>query len=111
MINLKDAQTPSPEPAAAWQRLSDAERLGRVNQALRAAAPALRNAVAVVAARNDGQVIVTLTSALSAAERGTVLLNFEAFLTSKVDPSVSVWLEPMGDKNSLRKLRGIEVKP
>ena len=111
MINLKNARTPSPKPNAAWQRLSDAERLGRAQEALCAAAPALRNAVVIVAAKDDGQVIVTLTSVLSAAERGTVLLDLEAFLTSKVDPAVNVWLEPMGDRNSLRKLRGIKVKP
>ena len=111
MINLKDARTKTPEPAPAWRRLSDADRLARVNDALRAATAALRETVVVVAAKEDGQVIVTLAEALSAAKRGTLLLDLEAFLGKKVDPALNVWLEPMGDKNSLRNLRGIEVKP
>ena len=43
-------------------------------------------------------------------KRGPLLLDFEVFLKEAIDPGLVVWLEPLGDRNSLRNLRGIEVK-
>jgi hypothetical protein len=31
-------------------------------------------------------------------------------LKAHIDDALTVWLEPLGDRNSLRNLRGIEVK-
>jgi hypothetical protein len=45
---------------------------------------------------------------LSAHERGEALLNLEDELC-KIDPSIRVWHTPLGDKNSLRNLRGISL--
>ena len=42
--------------------------------------------------------------------RGTKLLDLEELLKENVDLGITIWLEPLGDKNSLRNLRGIEVK-
>ena len=36
--------------------------------------------------------------------------DLEAFLKESIDPGLVVWLEPLGDRSSLRNLRGIEVK-
>jgi hypothetical protein len=47
---------------------------------------------------------------MSASERGTFLLDLESLLKSQIDNGINIWLEPIGDKNSLRNLRGIEVK-
>ena len=52
----------------------------------------------------------TLEKNLSAAERGTLLLNVEEYLRANVNDGIRVWLEPMGDKNTLRLLRGIPMK-
>ena len=64
----------------------------------------------IVAAKDDGQVIVQLNEPLSAGDRGTVLLDFEGYIQSAPDGGVTVWVEALGDRNSLRNLRGIEVK-
>ncbi len=64
----------------------------------------------IAAAKPDGQIIVSLVKPISASERGPLLLDLEAFLKLAIDPSLVVWLEPLGDRNSLRNLRGIEVK-
>ena len=64
----------------------------------------------VVAAKQDGQIIVTLEKPMPASKRGPLLLDFEVFLKEAIDPGLVVWLEPLGDRNSLRNLRGIEVK-
>ena len=36
--------------------------------------------------------------------------KLEKKLKEHIDQGLSVWLEPIGDKSKLRKLRGVEVK-
>lgn len=110
MVNLRYAQTNTPTPGTGWQRLSDAERHARVMNALQAGTPVLSNVMVIAAAKEDGQIIVNFTEPLSAGKRGQLLLDLEAFLKESIDPGLAVWLEPLGDRNSLRNLRGIEVK-
>ena len=110
MISLRDAGTPTPAPSPAWRRRSEPERLALVMNALRAGPRALDDELAVAAAKQDGQVIVRLLQPITAGRRGTLLLDLEAMLKEAVDPGLAVWLEPVGDRNSLRNLRGIEVK-
>lgn len=110
MVNFRDAQADTPLPGSEWRRLSDVERRTRVIDALRTGAAALNGAVVIAAAKEDGQIIVNLKEPLSAGKRGPLLLDLEAFLKKAIDPGLAVWLEPLGDRNSLRNLRGIEVK-
>lgn len=56
------------------------------------------------------QIIVRIKNPLNAGERGSLLLDFEDKLKNVIDQALVVWVEPLGDKNSLRNLRGIEVK-
>jgi hypothetical protein len=70
----------------------------------------MNSAVVIAAAKGDGQVVVNLTESLPAGKRGQLLLDLEEFLKNEIDPGLTVWLEPLGDRNSLRNLRGIEVK-
>lgn len=71
---------------------------------------AITKLLMIMEAKKDGQVIVSLLESLPADKRGTLLLNLEAFLKESIDPGLVVWLEPLGDRNSLRNLRGIEVR-
>lgn len=54
-------------------------------------------------------VTVAFTEPVPASRRGTLLLDYEAALVKTV-PGAVVWHEALGDRNSLRNLRGIEVK-
>jgi hypothetical protein len=110
MVNLKYAQTDTPSPGSEWRQLSDAGRHARVIEALKTGMAAVNGAVLIAAAKEDGQIIVNLVEPLSAGKRGQLLLDLEAFLKEAIDPGLAVWLEPLGDRNSLRNLRGIEVK-
>lgn len=110
MINLEFAEASTPVPDQAWGKASDAERLALVVKALGGGKAPANAGVAVVAAKKDGQIIVTLGEPLSADRRGTLLLDIEEYLNDAVSPGLAVWLEPLGDRNSLRNLRGIEVK-
>ncbi|MHB1939084.1 MAG: hypothetical protein ACYCOR_21320 [Acidobacteriaceae bacterium] len=110
MINLIYAEASTPSPGIAWRQLSDADRRARVTTVLRDGCARLGDTILVVAANADGEIIVNLTEPLSAGERGQVLLDIEDFLKATIDPGLTVWLEPLGDRNSLRNLRGSPVK-
>jgi hypothetical protein len=110
MVNLRYAQTDTSSPGLEWRRLSDAGRHARVIDTLKTGTADVNAAVLIAAAKEDGQIIVNLVEPLSASKRGQLLLDLEAFLKEAIDPGLAVWLEPLGDRNSLRNLRGIEVK-
>ena len=65
----------------------------------------------LVRAPRDGQILLRFAVPVTAGQRGWMLLDLEERLKARVDAGLTVWLEPLGDKNSLRTLRGIEVKP
>ncbi len=108
--NLCYANMDTPMPGQAWSQLADGERLVLVNNKVSAGLPHLNGILAVVEAKQDGQVIVKLREPVPADKRGTLLLDFEEFLKKSIDPGIVVWLEPFGDRSSLRNLRGIEVR-
>jgi len=110
MVSLGDAYTNIPSPGPAWRQLSDAERLTRVVATLHTGFLALDDNIVIAAANRDGQILVSLLESIPAGKRGTLLLDIEATLKETIDPGLVVWLEPLGDRNSLRNLRGIEVK-
>lgn len=45
----------------------------------------------------------------SISARGERLMEIEDMLIKKVAPNIRVWHVPLGDKNSLRKLRGVNL--
>jgi hypothetical protein len=63
-----------------------------------------------VSARNDCFVTFEFKTSIPANIRGAYLLRLESHLKQNVDPSITLWIAPVGDKSSLRNLRGIEVK-
>lgn len=118
MLKYADVETPS--TGSVWRQLSDAERISRVKDVLRAGPEDFKKILLFLAflsvkrAKEDGQIIVELlelnNEPLPASQRGTLLLDFEEFLKKGIDEGLVVWVEPLGDRNSLRNLRGVEVK-
>jgi len=108
--NICYALTETPIPDKSWYILSDEARLNLINNSL-IKYTAFSNKLLIVAeAKQDGQIIVKLLETVSADKRGTLLLDLEDYLKESIDAGLVVWLEPFGDRNSLRNLRGIEVK-
>lgn len=104
------AEVNSPKPSGDWSSLSDFQRNEKINQIINQVKPDFNKQLSVVAAKKDGQVVVRLLNPLTASVRGTLLLDFEEFIKKNIDQGLTVWGEALGDKNSLRNLRGIEVK-
>ncbi len=105
---LENANADGPTVGAVWSEASDASRLNRVNGGLRENSDF--EALEAVDARLDGQVFLSLLRPLRASERGILLRDAEAHLKVRVDAGIVVWCQPIGDKNSLRRLRGVELK-
>lgn len=109
-MNLKDnSNVETPASGDAWRAMSPAQRLERVKELL-VSSPSSASLLEVAETREDGQVILRFTEPVGPERRGTILLDFEELLKREVDAGLTVWLEPLGDKSSLRRLRGIEVK-
>lgn len=104
------ASAKTPTPGTAWRSMTDAQRLDAAKSALSASKLKSRHLIDVVATRPDGQVIVKFLEPVGPAERGMLLLDLEEHFKSTLDDALNVWLEPLGDRSSLRNLRGIEVK-
>lgn len=104
------AEIDSPNPSADWLSLSDVERNEKINQIINQVSPHFNKKLLVVAAKKDGHVIVRILNPLIASVRGNLLLDFEECIKKNIDQGLTVWGEALGDKNSLRNLRGIEVK-
>ena len=108
--NLHYATAVTPTPGHAWRQLSDGERVALVNDTVAGRMASLNKMLVIAEAKPDGQVIVSLLEPVPADRRGALLLDLEEMLKQAVDPGLAVWLEPLGDRSSLRNLRGIEVK-
>lgn len=106
-VDLSFAEVEVPHPGEAWRVATVAERHGLVMAHLPIdVGPCVR----LLKTSQSGSVIMELTQHVLAASRGKLLMRIEQAVKHYVDPAITVWLEPKGDKNALRLLRGIEVK-
>ena len=103
------ADVPSPIPGTAWTAQNERQRVNQVKSKLQVCPTQFLSQIEIITAKADGQVIVQINHSLPASQRGPFLLDLEEVL-KEIDQALVVWLEPLGDKNSLRNLRGIEVK-
>jgi len=107
ILNIKKiAEADTPTPSQTWLSQSQKDRL----EFIKKASEQYTEIISVVEARDNGHVIVQLIKELNPGERGQVLLDYEFYLKKQIDDAITIWLEPLGDKSTLRKLRGIEVK-
>jgi len=66
--------------------------------------------IEVLHCSDHGYIEVRLLENISVSERGLFLIDFEENIKFNIDQGLTVWCEPIGDKNSLRNLRGIQIK-
>ena len=100
------AELNTPIPGKFWVNQSQKERLESIEKV----SELFIGSIMMLEARDNGHVIVRLLKELNPGDRGTLLLDYEFHLKDKIDEAITIWIEPLGDKNTLRKLRGVEVK-
>ena len=103
-----DANADTPVTQTTWKLMPDIERIKLLNKQIREKKDYM--SISINKTTNSGQVLVSLDGKISARERGIYLLDFERYLKDNVDQGINVWCETIGDKNSLRNLRGIQIK-
>ena len=106
-IDVSFSNVPSPVPSDDWVSLTIGERIDLIKKSIQNFS--LNVDIDVVEANKGGQISVIINDTLSADERGPLLLDLEGFLKLNVDNGITIWHAPIGDKSSLRNLRGIEV--
>ena len=107
---LQFCHTDTPSPSPLWLGSDARQRLDLIQKAMTLGFGKFSENLQIAHTHPDGQVIVRLINKLSPLDRSTMLLDFEEHLKKNLDQGLTVWLESLGDKNSLRNLRGIEVK-
>lgn len=100
------SNAPTPKPSSDWVNKSEDERKNLVYIELKK--NNLYKDFKVISAPDNGQIVLKIEKVIPSNVRGIMLLELEANLKSVVDEGISVWLEPVGDKSKLRKLRGIK---
>lgn len=109
--NLKNnAFAKTPEPKVSWTKLKENEKIPLIENTLNEMNKNLGEIIKIISALDNGQVVIRLLRNLKPSERGTFLLDIEFFLKKKLDEAVYINVEPMGDKSSLRNLRGLTIK-
>jgi hypothetical protein len=58
----------------------------------------------------EGMIYFSEIAPIPVSERADTLLDLEMILKSEIDEGLTIWIKPQGDKNSLRRLRGVKVK-
>ena len=104
---IKEIYAICPVPGDKWKNSTESSRIIMIQNTMDAEDISLMN---VMYCHDNGYVYVDLLLPIDAARRGIMLLEFEFKLKEKLDPALTIWHTPQGDKSSLRRLRGVEVK-
>ena len=101
------ASAPTPKVGDAWVNSDSESRLNQINKVLEGTD--FVEFITPTRALDDGQVYFSFKKQISSSIRGVFLLDLEILIKNRIDTGIIIWCEPIGDKNSLRNLRGIEI--
>ena len=106
-VNLSYANVDSPSTGKSWINMTKDKRVSLLESSIQLFSPKID--INVIDANENGQVSILINSSIEINDRGEFLLNLEEHLKSTIDNGINIWHEAIGDKSSLRNLRGIEV--
>ena len=109
-INLAFANILSPKPTLNWKRITENEKYDLIKEKISEIDPLWSEKFNIISAKNNGFLIFEFKRSIPVDERANYLLGLENELCTKIDNSITIWMAPVGDKSSLRNLRGIKVK-
>ena len=106
-IDLKYSYSITPGTSQDWVNMDKNNRIQLLKESINFFAPEVD--ISVIDANENGQVSIIINSSIKVNDRGAFLLNLEENLKNTIDVGINIWHEAIGDKSSLRNLRGIEV--
>jgi hypothetical protein len=101
-------ETETPKPEERWSSLTLKQRNLEVRMVL--AQSECSDYLEVDSCTVDGEVYFTQIKPIETALRAALLLDLEELLQDNIDRALTLWIKPQNDKNSLRRLRGVELK-
>ena len=96
----------TPKPSKKWIQTSNKERVSLINEIIK---KNKYDAIKIYTTFDHGEVSLEIVKDLSLKDRGKYLLDFELILKKSIDEGIYIMVQPLSDKNSLRKLRGINI--
>lgn len=106
----KNAYSETPKPGKIWINRIESEKIFVISELLNRINPVFKEYIEIISANNNGAVLVNLLKDIKPSKRGELLLDFEYILKKKIDRAIYINVESMGDKSSLRNLRGIVIE-
>ena len=100
------ASVKTPQSSVFWKNLSNEKRVDLIKIELKKNKET--NDFEISKVTDDGQIILKVQKSIPSHIRGVLLLDLEDRIKKNIDKGLTVWLEPVGDKNKLRNLRGIK---
>jgi hypothetical protein len=91
-----------------WRSLNDKERFELVKNLVDSYST--NRDLQPILCGEDGMIFFEQVVPMPVNLRADTLLDLEAKLKAALDEGLTVWIQPQSDKNTLRKLRGVEVK-
>ena len=91
-----------------WRSLNDKERFELVKNLVDSYSTSFD--LQPILCGEDGMIFFEQVVPMAVNLRADTLLDLEAKLKAALDEGLTVWIQPQSDKNTLRKLRGVEVK-
>ncbi len=107
-IKKEFAEEDSPTPGSSWLNKNEKDRIIEISNYIKSHDTYCH--FEIVKTFDNGHVMLKTEYNFLASERGIILLSLEKILKDNIDKSLTVWLEPVGDKSKLRSLRGLEIK-
>ena len=98
----------TPKASNDWLNLKQKERFSLLSNTLDKKKD-FGEILELVFANDSGEITFRFKRETSPSERGSILLDLEFFLKKEIYEFLYVSIEPIGDKNSLRRLRGIDI--
>jgi len=106
-INLSYSNIDTPSTGISWINMTKDKRILLLESSIQLFSTEVD--ISVIDANENGQVSIIINSSIEINDRGAFLLNLEENLKNTIDVGINIWHEAIGDKSSLRNLRGIEV--
>ena len=108
MKNFEDIFKDTPAVNLKWKNMQNDQKMTLIINTIKN--HNYDNKVVLVNCEDNGYIYFNFTEHIPANIRGELLLDIELLLKKQIDSGLTVWLSPQGDKSSLRRLRGVEVK-
>ena len=97
----------SPPTSQDWIDNSIDDRIALINNYLKI--NNLDKDFLAIGASDNGQVVLRVYKSLPVNQRGLFLIDLEEKIKLNIDKGITLWCESVGDRSTLRNLRGVKI--